>query len=58
LVGLKLLLHFYAIEELRTLAYEISVILNFRSLCTISENAECLEVLTPAHFLKASSYKK
>jgi len=45
-----------AIDELRTLAYEISAILNSRPLCPISENAESLEVLTPAHFLKGSSY--
>jgi len=58
--------HFYrvvgasilAIDELRTLAYEISAILNSRPLCPISENAESLEVLTPAHFLKGSSYTK
>jgi len=54
--------HFYrvvgAINELRTLAYEISAILNSRPLCPISENAESLEVLTPAHFLKGSSYTK
>jgi len=56
--------HFYrvvgatilAIDELRTLANEISAILNSRPLCPISENAESLEVLTPAHFLKGSSY--
>jgi len=36
-----------AIDELRTLAYEISAILNTR-----------LEVLTPVHFLKGSSYTK
>jgi len=47
-----------AIDELRTLAYEISAILNSRALCPISENAESLEVLTPAHFLKGSSYTK
>jgi len=55
--------HFYrvvgasilAIDELRTLAYEISAILNSRPLCPISENAE---VLTPAHFLKGFSYTK
>jgi len=58
--------HFYrvvgasilAIDELRTLAYEISAILNFRPHCPISENAESLEVLAPAHFLKGSSYNK
>jgi len=58
--------HFYrvvgasilAIDELRTLAYEISAILNSRPLCPISENAESLEVVTPAHFLKGSSYTK
>jgi len=58
--------HFYrvvgasilAIDELRTLAYEISAIPNSRPLCPISENAESLEVLTPAHFLKGSSYTK
>ncbi|XP_070070495.1 uncharacterized protein [Drosophila takahashii] len=58
--------HFYrvvgasilAIDELRTLAYEISAILNSRPLCPISENAENLEVLTPAHFLKGSSFTK
>jgi len=51
--------HFYrvvgasilVIDEFRTLAYEISAILNSRPLCPISENAESLEVLTPAHFL-------
>jgi len=32
--------------------------LNSRPLCPISENAESLEVLTPAHFLKGSSYTK
>jgi len=45
--------HFYrvvgasmlAIDELRTLAYEITAILNSRSLCSISENAESLAVL-------------
>jgi len=37
-----------AIDELRTLAYEISAILNSRPLCPISENAECLDVLTTA----------
>jgi len=58
--------HFYrvvgasilAIDELRTLAYEISVILNSRPLCLISENAECFDVPTTAHFLKGSSYNK
>ncbi|XP_043063790.1 uncharacterized protein LOC122319938 [Drosophila ficusphila] len=58
--------HFYrvvgpsilSLDELRTLAYEISAILNSRPLCPISENAESLEVLTPAHFLKGSSYTK
>jgi len=56
--------HFYrvvgasilAIDELRTLSYDISAILNSRPLSPISENAESLEVLTPAHFLKGSSY--
>jgi len=56
--------HFYrvvgasilAIDELRTLAYEISAIPISRPLCPISENAESLEVLT--HFLKGSSYTK
>jgi len=59
-------LHFYrivgasilAIDELRTLAYEISANLNSLPPCPISENAESLEVLTPAHFLKGSSYTK
>ncbi|XP_070143582.1 uncharacterized protein [Drosophila kikkawai] len=58
--------HFYrvvgasvlAIDELRTLAYEISAILNSRPLCPISEKAESLDVLTPAHFLKGSSFTK
>jgi len=58
--------HFYrvvgastlAIDELKTLAYEISAILNSRPLCPISENDESLEVLTPLHFLKGSSYTK
>jgi len=58
--------HFYrvvgasilAIDELKTLAYEISAIPNSRPLCLISENAESLEVLTPAHFLKGSSCNK
>jgi len=47
-----------AIDELRHLAYEISAILNSRPLCPILENAESLEVLAPAHFLKGSSYTK
>ncbi|XP_044312747.1 uncharacterized protein LOC123037190 [Drosophila rhopaloa] len=58
--------HFYRVvgasilglDELRTLAYEISAILNSRPLCPISENAESLDVLTPAHFLKGSSYTR
>ncbi|XP_044313436.1 uncharacterized protein LOC123037359 [Drosophila rhopaloa] len=58
--------HFYRVveasilglDELRTIAYEISAILNSRPLCPISENAESLEVLTPAHFLKGSSYTR
>jgi len=37
---------------------EDSAILNCRPLCPISENDESLEVLTPAHFLKGSSYTK
>jgi len=56
--------HFYrvvgasilAIDELRTVAYEISAILHTRPLCPISENAETPDVLAPAHFLKGSSY--
>ncbi|XP_044315301.1 uncharacterized protein LOC123037679 [Drosophila rhopaloa] len=58
--------HFYRVvgasilglDELRTLAYKISAILNSRPLCPISENAEGLELLTPAHFLKGSSYTR
>ncbi|XP_052837808.1 uncharacterized protein LOC128253454 [Drosophila gunungcola] len=58
--------HFYrvvgaailALDELRTLAYEISAILNSRPLCPISENADNFEMLTPAHFLKGSSYTR
>jgi len=46
------------IDDLRTLAYEISAILNSHPLCLISENAESFEVLAPAHFLKGSSYTK
>ncbi|XP_044313291.1 uncharacterized protein LOC123037292 [Drosophila rhopaloa] len=54
LIGASIL----GLDELRTLAYEISAILNSRPLCPISENAESLEVLTPAHFLKGSSYTR
>jgi len=43
-------------DELRTLVYEISAILNSRPLCPISEDPNNLEVLTPAHFLKGSSF--
>jgi len=58
--------HFYrvvgasilAIDELRTLAYEIFAILSSRLLYPISENSENLEVLTPAHIVKDSSYTK
>jgi len=39
-------------DELRTLVYEISAILNARPLCQISEDPNNLEVFTPAHFLK------
>ncbi|XP_075148904.1 uncharacterized protein LOC142222573 [Haematobia irritans] len=51
--------HFYRVagisiltfDEMRTLVYQISAILNSRPLCPLSENPNDLEVLTPAHFL-------
>jgi len=49
--------HFYRVVGASILD-EISVILNSCPLCPISENAESLEVLTPAHFLKGSTYTK
>ncbi|XP_037957505.1 uncharacterized protein LOC119687303 [Teleopsis dalmanni] len=46
-VGLSIL----SFEELRTLACHLSTVLNSRPLCSILENPDDLEVLTPAHFL-------
>lgn len=37
-------------EELRTLICQISAILNSRPLCSLSEDPENLDVLTPVHF--------
>lgn len=38
-------------DELRTLIYQISAIMNSRPLCPLSENPNDLDILTPAHFL-------
>lgn len=46
-VGLKIL----TVDELRTLVYQISAILNSRPLCPISEDPNDLDILTPGHFL-------
>ncbi|KAH8357257.1 hypothetical protein KR200_001502, partial [Drosophila serrata] len=45
-----------AFNELRTLVYEISAMLNSRPLCPISENPNDLDILTPGHFLIGSSF--
>lgn len=38
-------------DELRTLICQVSAIMNSRPLCSISENPQDMETLTPAHFL-------
>lgn len=44
------------LEELRTLVYEISAILNSRPLYAISESPDDSSFLTPAHFLIGSTF--